>query len=257
MVHARKRRLLRALASCVLASTLSSTGGLLATVLPDWDLATIVEQSDVVVRGTVTEVVILNVDGQLKTHVHVAVDETMLGKQRTAIVVDQHGGSRGGRTAVTSRVQGDVVLQEGDRVVLALFKTPKDAAQARLSIVGLALGAWKLDDDDDDALVQDITVPLARDDGMRIDAPRRRVQSLAELRALTEAAREKRIGKRRGSSNAPALTADDEPQIDPASAYARGVSDVDRAADESDAGLACTSTNALGPGCDPPHEKSP
>jgi hypothetical protein len=189
--------------ACALAWPLCTAESVRATVLPDWDLATIVEQSDVIVMGTVSEVVIENVEGQLKTRVHVAVEETLLGKNRTAVVVDQYGGARGGRTSVTSRVQGDVSLQEGDHVVLALFKTPKEAVNARLTIVGLSLGAWKLSDADDDTLVQEITVPLSRENGLLIEAPGERMHSLRELRVLTRAAREKRIGKPKVRALAP------------------------------------------------------
>lgn len=188
------------LCCCVLALTFLASSSR-ATVLPDWGLDEIVRASDVIVKGTVREVEIENAGGQLITRLHVDVDETLLGKRRTSVVVWQHGGTRGGKTAVTSRVKGDVTLQEGDRVVLALFKETSGAAPdpakgetETLRIVGLSLGAWAIDDDES-VLSQDISVPLASETGIVVEAPGRREIPFADLVVLTDAERARRIGR--------------------------------------------------------------
>lgn len=230
-----------------------------ATVLPDWGLEEIVRASDVVVKGTVREVEIENAGGQLVTRLHVDVDETLLGKRRTSVVVWQYGGARGGKTAVTSRVKGDVTLQEGDRVVLALFKetdvdAQDEAARTKdkrdkkskgaaptaanavevaetLRIVGLSLGAWWIDDDET-VLTQDISVPLASETGILVEAPGRREIPFADLVVLTDAERARRIGRStpRRMPQAPAGAAPPRPTAPPVDAGAEPNDDDDAGA---------------------------
>ena len=130
-----------------------------ATILANWSLDDIAAHADAVVIGRVTSRRVTR-EGPLWTETEVRVERQLKGTPRTVWTVSQLGGKRGD---LSRGIAGDVELRVGQRVLLMLERV----RDGRWMIVGLSLGAFRLDGD---TLHQQIDVPLA-DPGGRILPP--------------------------------------------------------------------------------------
>jgi len=95
---------------------------------PYQSISELVDDSDLVVQGTVADQFIVTVDGELEgvisevwTYSEVVVNNHYLGTSEDKICVAQYGGTRDGLTYIS---MNDPLLENGDTVILFLTKTP-------------------------------------------------------------------------------------------------------------------------------------
>lgn len=140
----------------LLVLAISSVAG--ATVMTYMDTAELVDKSDVIVRGEVSSLEMVEDDRGAFRHTSVAVDETYMGDARETVTVEQWGGavsgSDGAEGEVTRTVPGDATFEKGEEVVLFLRRG--DSRHDRddvLYLTGLAQSKWSVQREGDGATV--------------------------------------------------------------------------------------------------------
>jgi len=140
----------------LLVLAISSVAG--ATVMTYMDTGELVEKSDVIVRGEVSSLDMIEDERGTFRHTSVTVDETYMGDVRETVTIEQWGGTvAGGDSAegeVTRTVPGDATFEKGEEVVLFLRKG--DSRHDRddvLYLTGLAQSKWSVQREGDGATV--------------------------------------------------------------------------------------------------------
>ena len=153
-----------------------------ATVLADLSLTDLAQRADLIVIGTVTaqDYVVDEKRRAVLTLSTISVERTLMGKPLEHFTLTQLGGKAG---SVVTRIDGDASFAVDDRVLLFTFEHEDEQRY----LVGLALGAWRVDGTLDDlSFSQRILSPLTSKDGKLKPAPGLRNATLNEVKAAIE-----------------------------------------------------------------------
>ena len=147
-------------AAAALAAGLSAASPAGATTVAELTNNQLVDASELIVRGTVTEIwTELDADGKVWTRAQVAISDVLKGDHATrAVVVDQLGGTFGG---TTTTMPGAVRFSVDEDVVLFL----ETLGSGHMVPVGLTQGKFtvRMDPYSRSSIVQRFTLPLQQE----------------------------------------------------------------------------------------------
>lgn len=123
-------------AGLVLSAGLAVPAAATGAVMKYMELDDLVETSDVVVRGTVSDMrTVRDGDrGDVFTRVDIEISETYLGEERESVTVEQWGGTYQGRT---HQIPGDAQFESGEEVIVFLAEN-RDDSDGPMYLTGLA-----------------------------------------------------------------------------------------------------------------------